>query len=68
MLTLAKTQTVLGARNEKQINIHLEIISIVSQQHKSIAYNIHSMAEAAYIFSILKHQFMNHMYRSQAAI
>lgn len=37
---------------------------IVPQKHKSIAYNIHSMAESAYLFPILKYQFLKHMQRS----
>jgi len=56
-----KTQTIIGARNRKQWSNHLEIIVIVSQQHKSVTYSIHSMAESAYIFPLSKIGVLTHM-------
>lgn len=56
-----KTTNCSRCQKWKQLDHHLEIIAIVSQQHKSITYNGRSMAEATYVFAILKYQFLNHM-------
>lgn len=54
-----KTTNCSRCQKWKQLDHHLEMIAIVSQQHKSITYNGHSMTEANYVFPILKYQFLN---------